>query len=269
MGSRRGGRQAAVRTAALRRHRSSSPSSASLRPAPTRFARQSVSRVARRADRHAARSGRLCLRRRPPLRFGRLLLAPLGDGLRWPGAPQPGAPRRLCLRRRPPLRFGRLLLAPLDNASGAVAVRRPSWTHRPGRLPRVATPASPFRGRPGGAPAGHPPWPCRSAPTPARCRSPTAPPASRPTPSATARPPAPRPPGPPSTPPTGRYTWGKLEILRLRDQARWCGFQRRPPVPPPGSGSSATRRAHHARVRPGPAEGDVSGRGGASAVATS
>ena len=37
---------------------------------------------------------------------------------------------RLSLRRRPPLRFGRLLLASLGNASGRVAVRRPSRTHR-------------------------------------------------------------------------------------------------------------------------------------------
>ena len=40
---------------------------------------------------------------------------------------------RLNLRRRSPLRFDRLLLASLGNASGAVAVRRPSRTHRASR----------------------------------------------------------------------------------------------------------------------------------------
>ena len=52
-------------------------------------------------------------RRHPPLRFGWLL--PL---------------RSTILRRHPPLRFGWLLLASLGNASGVVAVRRPSRTHR-------------------------------------------------------------------------------------------------------------------------------------------
>ena len=43
----------------------------------------------------------------------------------------PDPPRLLLvLRRRPPLRFGWLLLAPLGNASGVAAVRRPSRTHR-------------------------------------------------------------------------------------------------------------------------------------------
>ena len=38
--------------------------------------------------------------------------------------------RQLSLRRHPPLRFGWLLLAALGNASGRAAVRRPSRTHR-------------------------------------------------------------------------------------------------------------------------------------------
>ena len=58
------------------------------------------------------------------------------------------------------------------------------------------------RGRPGGAPAGHPPGRVDRHPRRHHDRRRRAPPASRPTPSATARPPAPRPPGPPSTPPT-------------------------------------------------------------------
>src|SRR5262249_39449522 len=76
------------------------------------------------------------LRRRPPLRFGRLLLAPLDNRFfRGPAADGEAARRRLrrplSLRRRPPLRFGRLLLAPLDNrffrgpaADGEAARRR-------------------------------------------------------------------------------------------------------------------------------------------------
>ena len=47
--------------------------------------------------------------------------------------PHPGL---LDLRRHPPLRFGWLLLAPLGNASGAGAVRRPSRTHRTTDSPR-------------------------------------------------------------------------------------------------------------------------------------
>ena len=36
----------------------------------------------------------------------------------------------VSLRRHPPLRFGWLLLASLGNTSGVAAVRQPSWTHR-------------------------------------------------------------------------------------------------------------------------------------------
>ena len=51
---------------------------------------------------------------------------------RRPDSEQLGLRRRspLSLRRHPPLRFGWLLLASLGNASSCVAVRRPSRTHR-------------------------------------------------------------------------------------------------------------------------------------------
>ena len=94
---------------------SSSPSSAALRLAPTRSARQCVRRrrgVAKPTTSSSpssaalrlapTRSARQCVRRRR------------------------GVPAKPRLRRHPPLRFGWLLLAPLDNASGAAAVCRPS-----------------------------------------------------------------------------------------------------------------------------------------------
>ena len=108
---------------------SSSPASAALRAAPTRFARQSVNRHCGAPAQPDAPGP--SLRRRSPLRFDRLLLASLGNPSIVTAVRQPSRTHRVpSLRRRSPLRFDRLLLASLDNPSGHAAVRRPSRTHR-------------------------------------------------------------------------------------------------------------------------------------------
>src|SRR4029079_17336060 len=54
----------------------------------------------------------------------------------------------LYLRRRPPLRFARLLLASLGNASGVAAVRRPSRTHPIRARPTPSPPSASLRSAP-------------------------------------------------------------------------------------------------------------------------
>ena len=73
----------------------------------------------------------LVLRRRPPLRFGRLLLAALGDAS---GGAAVRRPSGRTVSGAPPLRFGRLLLASLGNASGG------AWLPGPGETASVASP---------------------------------------------------------------------------------------------------------------------------------
>src|SRR4029453_5799545 len=128
-----------------RTHRS--PASASLRLAPTRFARQSVER---RCGAPAKPNAPVAI-----LRFASAGSYSLRSAIRRTPLRCAGQAERTG--RHPPLRFGWLLLASLGNPSNAAAVRRPSRTHRSPSSPslRLAPTRCPPQSveRRGGAPA--------------------------------------------------------------------------------------------------------------------
>ena len=127
---RAGGGAARPRPALRRRRRRRRVGRPRAGPAPRGAARPPEHAGGRVPHAHGTDPCRLNLRRRPPLRFGRLLLASLGNASTLAAVRRPSRTHRVRdlrpLRRQPPLRFGWLLLASLGNPRSSLRCAGPA-----------------------------------------------------------------------------------------------------------------------------------------------